>query len=252
MILPVAELSEENKMSIPKHDNWAYRNQTVHWNGSDQSAKFKNNFSNPETRKILQDLGLDSPECISYQFNSYGFRDQEFDSRDCALAFGCSFTQGIGIGELDTWPRLLSSILGIHVWNLGIGGCALDTIFRISEYYIKHLKPKYVLLLEPAPWRIEYAVNSDEFEVILPNTLQLLGAGEFIKNWFAHEINSNLNSKKNILGLKYLCSQMAIPLYVLKTQEHGNDCMARDLLHPGKKYHQNMSEMFYSIITMRK
>ena len=236
-------------MRIPRHDNWAHRDKISFWSGSDQEIKFKLNLANPATEALLREYNWTEPGCITYQFNSHGFRDQQFDNRDCGLAFGCSFTQGVGVAEQDTWPRLLSNLLGIHVWNLGIGGCALDTIYRISEYYINLLRPRFIVLLEPAPWRVEYATSEVDFEILLPNTLQADGAGNFIKNWFANDVNSTLSRQKNIQALKYICHSASVPLYILETQKLGNDYQARDSLHPGRQYHIKISDLFNSIVS---
>jgi hypothetical protein len=236
-------------MTIPRHNNWGYRDKISFWSGSDYEEKFKLNLADPVTQALLKQYQWLEPECITYQFNSHGFRDQQFDNRNCGLAFGCSFTQGVGVAEQDTWPRLLSKMLGIHVWNLGIGGCALDTIYRISEYYIHMLKPKFVVLLVPPPWRVEYATSNTDFELLLPTTLQANNAGSFVKNWFANEVNSILNRKKNIQALSYICQGASTPLYMLDTQKLGNDCCARDLLHPGRQYHLKISDLFNSMIS---
>lgn len=236
-------------MDIPRHDNCIYQDTTTFWNSSDQENKFKLNLADPATELLLKKYQWTEPDCITYQFNSHGFRDQQFDDRKCGIAFGCSFTQGVGVAEHHTWPSLLSNRLGIHVWNLGIGGCALDTIYRISEYYIDLLKPQFVVLLEPAPWRIEYAKVDGEFEVLMPYTLQADNAGTFIKNWFVNDINSTLNKQKNIQALKYICSSAGISLHTLDSQKHGNDCQARDLLHPGREYHVKISHLFESMIS---
>ena len=236
-------------MTIPRHDNWAYRDKISFWSGSDYEEKFKLNLTDPVTEALLKQYQWIEPGCITYQFNSYGFRDQQFDNRDCGLAFGCSFTQGVGVAEQDTWPRLLSEMLGIHVWNLGIGGCALDTIYRISEYYINMIKPKFVVLLVPPPWRVECAMSNIDFEILLPNTLSANNAGSFVKNWFANEVNSILSKQKNIQALSYICQGASVPLYMLDTQELGNDYQARDLLHPGRQYHLKISHLFNSMIS---
>lgn len=235
-------------IDIPWHENSINAGKIIEWNGSDQQNLFEKNLSDPITNSILKINGWDVLGCIQYKFNSHGFRDQQFDSRPCGIAFGCSFTQGVGVPESCTWPSVLSKHLGIHVWNLGIGGCALDTIFRISEYYIDLLNPEFITLFCPPPWRLEYAKKNGIFEVLLPNTLQAENAGDFIQNWFSYDINNHLNQKKNLLALTYICQQKNIPLHVLDTQQCGNDRLARDLLHPGRDHYYKISRLFENMI----
>lgn len=232
----------------PSHLGSIYSGQTLYWHGSDQPNKLQTNLQISDSRSILESQGWHTPKSIVYEFNSHGFRDTEFDDRSCAMALGCSFTEGVGVDIDHVWPRVLSKMLNLHVWNLGIGGCALDTITRLTDFYLDFLRPKMVFLLLPSPWRLEFAKSENEFDVLLPNTLQSQDAGPFIKSWFAFDTNSLWNSKKNLLAIRYLCMEKQIPLFVLDTQQHGNDCLARDLLHPGRKYHSDIAQKFCQLV----
>lgn len=202
----------------------------------------------PATQQILESQGWHVPNSIMYSYNTHGFRDEDFDDRPCAMALGCSFTQGVGVDGASAWPHRLSAMMDLHVWNLGVGGAALDTIFRIADHYLEVLRPRSVFLLLPSRDRLEYADSDSTFDVLFPNTLQSHAAGDFIKNWFSHEANSKWNQKKNLYAIMHLCDQHRVPLYVLDSQTNGNDCLGRDLLHPGKSYHDIMAKKFFQMI----
>ena len=130
-------------MSVPSHFNQQFASTTQLWNGTDSENNFKKNCAVPESRQILEESGWLVPESLTYKFNSEGFRDDEFDQQPAGLAIGCSHTQGVGIKNEHTWPSQLQSMMGQKIWNLGVGGAALDTCYRLLEYWINHLNVKF-------------------------------------------------------------------------------------------------------------
>ena len=77
-------------------------------------------------------------------------RDEEFDDRPAGIALGCSYTEGVGVPEHTTWGNGLGRMLGMHMWNLGVGGGSLDTVFRVLEYWLPKLTPKFVAICIPS------------------------------------------------------------------------------------------------------
>ena len=99
------------------HSNYIYKGKTQYWKGTDSKALFDQNCSNPEKKEMLQRLGWLDTDTISYVYNSFGFRDEEFDGRVNGIALGCSQTEGIGLPEFYTWPRVLSRLTDTYIWN---------------------------------------------------------------------------------------------------------------------------------------
>lgn len=199
---------------IPWHVNYDLRNQTVLWNGMDTQERFNNNLGNPSTAKILKDLGWTSTS-ISYKFNSFGFRDDEFDNRRCGIALGCSFTQGVALKLEQTWPSILSKMLNVHVWNLGVGGASIETVFRVFEYFIKKLNPEFVCVLLPPSCRFEYSNSDKQYQIISPYDLGLHSS--FAKDWLSRDSNGWENQKKSVLAMERICDLIGIPLVVSDT-----------------------------------
>lgn len=86
---------------------------------------------------------------ISYQYNSYGFRDKEWpaDLTDVVWCLGDSFTVGIGQPFEETWPKVLEKKIGRKCLNLGEDGCSNDTITqRVQEIYKLH-KPQLIIVM---------------------------------------------------------------------------------------------------------
>lgn len=233
---------------IPYHINCQFKNTTQLWSGSDQEERYLKNLSNLTKREILEKLGWTKSNCITYSYNSHGFRNHEFDNRTCGLAFGCSFTEGVGVDKTHSWPDQLSNLTGLHFWNLGIGGCAMDTVFRIFEFYIDLLNPKIVILLKPPRWRVEYADDKDHYEIESVNSDS---PDTFLKKWFTYDVNSELNTKKNYLALKTICQERSLPFFAFcpftdlgGTGPHD----ARDLAHPGIESHRRFAKNIYNFI----
>ena len=140
-----------------------YEGKTLSWNGSDTYHNFLRYGSNPYTE-----------ESITYKMNEYGFRSDPFEPSNYRLAFiGCSITEGIGLPLEETFSYQVYSNIKKAIgkefpyWNLGLGGCGLDSIIR--SYYNFHdiIKPQVVIALFTG-YRLE--LFKDIWYSILPNS----------------------------------------------------------------------------------
>ena len=118
----------------PRHFNRHFASTTQFWTGSDSQERFDANCRIEKHYKKLKELGWLDDRALTYQYNSEGFRDSEFDQQPAGIALGCSHTEGVGIHAEHAWPRQLQNLLGQKIWNLGVGGAALDTCYRLLEY----------------------------------------------------------------------------------------------------------------------
>lgn len=226
----------------PSHINYIHRNQTLYWSGSDQRRLWEQHMKDPKNCEYLTNAGWDDEYAIEYKFNSSGFRDEEFDQRPNCLAIGCSFTEGVGLNKDQTWPTKLTNLIGMHVWNLGVGGAATDTCFRMTDHYIKILNPKTVFLLVPPPARVELHTDNGVRSYLVTDTD--IPAG--IKEWFLYEGNSTINRYKNILAIRQICADANVNLIIedcCHTEYDGD--LARDLMHYGEKTQDSIANLFY-------
>jgi len=131
---------------IPKSPN-NVENQTLYWCGSDSLANFKKNPTPGYTETS-----------ITYVFNSYGYREEEYDltAKSNILCLGCSHTEGIGLKLEDSWPSLLKSQFDkSKVYNFGQGGCSSDSVTRILANITSVFNPQAVFILWPSVARYE-------------------------------------------------------------------------------------------------
>ena len=132
-----------NSKIYGEHTQTQFANKSLRWSGADSEQRFDQHQRDPVKSKILQELGW-TKESITYNYNSAGFRDRQFDSTVSGIAIGCSITEGTGVREEQTWPSVLEKSTNYKVWNLGVAGCSLDCCFRLLDYWIRHLNAKFV------------------------------------------------------------------------------------------------------------
>ena len=235
----------------PWHFGLKHANSVSEFLSSDTKQSFEQLCQVPEYREYFRQQGWLEPGAITYKINSYGFRCDEFDDRDCIIALGCSFTIGIGLPLESTWPQMVGQQLGLVPYTLAWGGSSADTCFRLAEYWIPALKPKAVFVLTPPPSRFELirASGTVPVETYMPSSESCTATeiDSFLKHWHTMEENGRLNQKKNKLAIKAMCTEFDVPFFsydvfewmTLSREEIG---YARDRMHGGVIAHQRLSE----------
>jgi len=224
----------------PEHRNTRIAGTTQFWYGSDNKEDFDVRLTNADLRHRLSMLGWLETE-ITYKFNQQGFRSIEFDTElSAGMAVGCSFTQGVGSLQQYIWPEIVSRKINLPIWNLGIGGCAMDTVFRLVDYWVPVLKPKFVLLACPSKHRLEVCDERGNFTCFFPSQTD---HADLYKQWILNDANAEINFKKNLLAIQAVCTQQSVPLVYLDIAvEFNSDHGARDLAHPGATAHNKFAD----------
>jgi len=241
-------------MQITKrHRQEQSANQTLKWLDLDQHALWLENMQDPEKRKQLEHFGFGRPDAIDYKINAQGFRSVEFDNTPGFIALGCSFTSGVGLPAEQVWPSMVAQVAGLNAWNLGIGGCGLDTCFRLLYNYIDVLNPKFVMLLAPDQDRFELHCQGTPVPIMHGYTGRLMVPAllEQIKQiWYTDDQNSAVNYLKNMLAITQLCNNRQIPLIAQKVKTlYQNKLVARwpgarDLRHAGHAEQRACADRF--------
>jgi hypothetical protein len=216
---------------IPNYDSYykKYANQTLSWLSSDKEQLYKHNLI--RRRAELERYNWIDSE-ITYRFNSFGFRCDEFTEVPTAMFLGCSLTIGLGLPLNAVWPELVSSSMNLKCANLGVASGAPDTAFRFCHGYIDRIKPKIVIYMTPPSGRFEISDGS-------PKLCGPSNFGHFIdpgiyKVWAGCDDNLFFNEEKNLLGIKMLCTERNIKFINVNSSElRTNESLARDLAHPG-------------------
>jgi hypothetical protein len=215
---------------------------TRQWIPGDSLSVWEAHMTDPNKRSLLDKLGW-TAENISYRFNRYGFRSDEFEGEGTVF-LGCSLTMGVGIDWERTWVYQVATALGTRCWNLGNSGAANDTCFRLANYWLPILKPKRVCMLSTFNHRIELITP----EQIVP--LKNHEDGPFIRQWIEVNDNCELNELKNIMAIQLLCNKFGIDLTIKSVYDRVKDPddLGRDLLHRGPKWNMSCAEDFLKVI----
>lgn len=116
---------------------------------------------------------------ITAKFNSYGFRDDEFNtSKNFRVAIvGDSFVFGDGVEKNQTFEYLLAQKLlkqgkDVAVYNLGVSGASPEEYLTVIKEFAPILKPNVTIVslyLEN-----DFVCSSDKFKWFFPNLRQVI------------------------------------------------------------------------------
>lgn len=123
----------------------------------------QNNIYNPKS------IPKSQIQCLrdfdnTYEINSDGFRDKDFDNCDTLVA-GCSVTFGVGIPEYGRWGNIIESRTNKKVANISFPGGSISIICNaIIKYCIVYGMPKNIFMFAPSLTRGN-VVTDDNFYV---------------------------------------------------------------------------------------
>ena len=114
--------------------------ETFAFNSSDSREVFQKNL------KKMGSTWKYASKPIKYQYNSLGYRTVEFDQivDNHIAAFGCSYTEGIGLAEDEMWTTKLEKLTGKQVVNLAQGSTGPDFVFMNNMKYFQYCKKRNI------------------------------------------------------------------------------------------------------------
>ena len=218
-------------------------NRTVKWLPQDTEELYLENLKSIQL--ALERNGWIDTE-ITYKFNSFAFRCEEFTNNPSILFLGCSHTVGVGLPIEHTWPTIVANKLNLKCYNLGQGGGSADTAYRLGSHWIPKILPKIVVLSLPDMYRLE-VVRERYVQFLTPVSPQGYYS-EFYKIWSYFDANSQLNSEKNTLALAQVSNLNRCKfIFVAASNLNGSD-RARDLAHYGTQSNLNFSSTVLTLI----
>lgn len=239
------------KYVAPWHFGLRYAGTSQKWMPTDTQENFMQLVRSPEQHEYFRSKGWLDPNAIVYDINSDGFRAEEFDPEAASVvSLGCSYTMGIGLPKSSTWPSLVSQALGLKNYNLAWGGTSADTCFMLAQYWLPVLRPRLVCMAAPPKSRLDLIVENQDLkhETYMPGheTGHLI-SDTFLKTWFVHERNADLNNARNRYAVQGLCAELSIPCLIYnahdwfaKSREEVE--YARDMMHAGPRGHEILAE----------
>jgi len=242
---------------------------TLKWFQGDSEKNFLKNRS-----EYKEKLNLPFPwdnKDIDYRINKHGFRGDEIENinngQDTFIALGCSITFGQGVSEEQTWPSQLGRMLGMKHYNFGAPGRGYETSFRLLNYWLPILKPKYVFMFVNPGTRREYF---NQHAKAGNGKYMSLGAWSARDNnytdheleMFLNERDSEISRSRALYAITGLCNTYNTPLDISELQDDHiiaavrkiyakdlNSEKARDMEHPGVSFHEKLAKDFFRMHT---
>ncbi len=242
--------------------------QSVYWLGVDNPDNYEKGGNHEFTEGE-----------VLYNFNSYGYRSDEWVDRKeiNVLTVGCSVAFGLGLNREDTYPdifcRSLSRNLDKSVgnWNLSWPGKSNDYISRIILSAVPFLRPNFVLIGFTAIGRREFVDIEGKCLDYLPGSSSRQDAPileralcrnlDALTSPFQDLINFYRNYKLvelllNLLEVQWIYSVL-VPRQIGPVKQYINHerliagspskkDRARDGLHPGIVSHQDFANYVFS------
>lgn len=122
-----------------------------------QSEKGNGNFVNPFKPQhqgwqyhhgTNQTASMALPEfTFEHRYDSLGYRNDSSPDSAEVLAFGDSFTEGVGAPQDSTWPALLQIKTGKQVYNAGVMGSDPGYYLKAFRHKIKNTKARDIIVL---------------------------------------------------------------------------------------------------------
>lgn len=130
------------------------------WSALDSESRYNSKIS---TNKKLITF---RPGDVNYQFNSHGFRCNDFDNTDKVkiLYSGCSHTEGVGTPLELTWPSQLNKLISnetqqkVNYYNVAGAGASSNSAIRMVYVTVRSgiFVPDMVMMLLPSPLQVEF------------------------------------------------------------------------------------------------
>lgn len=147
------------------------------------------------------------PHHISYNYNSRGFRDQEWpvditELKEAVWCIGDSFTAGVGSSLEFTWPQRLSVAINKRTINVSMDGASNEWIARIAQRIMFAIDPAHMVIMWSHTHRREHnnALLNDEQRRI-----------QFTKTTVQEDLDNLLACKQQVDSVAKHVVNFAIP-----------------------------------------
>ena len=140
-----------------------------YWTPEEFEISSHNSFKH-RINKTLTNSGSDISGLCNYTHNELGFRGDSVKKDGFkVMSLGCSFTEGTGVNDDETWPAQFTKYIpnGVNM-NFGVGARSNDFISRCLIAYFNVIKPDLVLIMYTVPHRREIYTSNGGVEAFIP------------------------------------------------------------------------------------
>ncbi len=235
-----------------------------------------NHFSATDNKEVwesnLQKMPADwhyRSKPVFYRRDDVGYRSKniyEIDKSNFFIVYGCSYTEGVGLAEDETWPYALGTDLEMDYLNYGLGGTGSQQIFLNSMCFLSNtnLKPKFVVCQWPSIAR-QILKKLDVWTDMVPQSIRkVLKTPEALEQWdYSVKTESYLfDSYLAFKSTQAIWKTAGVPVYnwcmnneynrVIEEdivdvwfpseRDHEPQNLARDVAHFGRDYHDRVGK----------
>lgn len=225
--------------------------------------------------KTYRTSGTDNTQLCEYTYNELGYRGDSIKKEGFkVMSIGCSYTEGVGVNNDETWSSFFCSLIPNAVnMNFGTGGRSSDYVVRCLLSYYDLIKPNLVLIMYPHPFRREFYTKDNNIEPFMPTAswsfMKETEEGRKIQENLVELQNENedfINWYKNHLLIKYFlkdkkCNWLwngfrSIPIDYKESNRFDGDYgnfidLGTDGGHPGPKHNKMYADKLYDFISKK-
>ena len=191
---------------------------------------------------------------ITYTWNSYGYRSDEFEEgSDALMVLGCSHTVGFGLPTEHAWPWLLKQRIDpkLKLYNLAAGGQSNDYVARMAHKTLAVLKPRYLFVLWPHFHRRELQLGEEYIQYSLHDNIS--PELKLSNHLFVDDGYVKYQFIKNKIMTRYIAESNSVvfhqaTLHDVNPNGASYPDLARDHAHNGLPWNQNVCDYFYNML----
>lgn len=222
-----------------------------------------------KNRRLLRDTQYHSTP-IEYKFNNLGYRTKNIENLDISflLTFGCSYTEGVGLHQQDTWAEKIAKHLNLDLYNHAKQSSGMDIQFYNALLWNMSNKPKPKIVIAQWPHKARKSFGyrtSDGIEIKDPSYTKtpdgkwwskryVQDSGEMeLNNLFWFESFNNVWNMNQVPVLNFTWDSDLLPNLVSSSYNifrinPKNRDKARDLQHDGVLFHNDTTERLKEIL----
>lgn len=202
---------------------------------------------------------VDNVDGFTYDLNEFGFRCGEL-KQSALLSVGCSICFGVGVAECDRTSALLAKEMGLDDINLSFPSKGIEYCYRILNWAVPKLKPKFVFLQSPQPHRREHLLPDSSTLDFIVNAKYFDSIYTSVYDSYINLMNDeqiNLHYYNTVTSIEHLLERYGVDWIflipkkisnilseILKNRDsryiqlRGSIDLGRDNLHPGIHSHK--------------
>lgn len=230
----------------------------THWMPTDTPGLYEKNLNDDAARAWLEQLGWIN-RSITYRINRFGFRCADFSEAGVRhrgiVVLGCSYTQGTGLLEEQTYCAHLENHFKIKTWNLSVPGVDTKPLVNFALcHMLQYIDPIAIIFTVPPVGRYRQLQDLSPGEKNSHPELVNVRMPKMYKPVDGIDLTeSAMNYTRDTMALKALAGDLGVP-FVANTANTLSDIhdpvtaselaydRARDLMHFGPVHHRRWAD----------